>query len=268
MAKQSVLEMTQEILSDMTSDPVNSINDTVEAMQVATIIKRTFLNLTTDRIWPSRKKLFRLTSSAEAARPTHMRIEDDVVEVEWVKYDVRDDVLDSPSYRDIPYIYPELFLQRVMSRDPADSNVVQVEDYDGTPIFVLNDHSPSYFTSFDDKHLVFDSFDSNVDSILQNSKTQVFGVAEPEWQMDDSFVPDMPSKFFPYLVNEAKATAFLKLKEVFSQKDEQNSIRQKSWLSRNKNRINGGTRYPDYGRKAPGKYGRSRRGYTNNHFTG
>lgn len=268
MAKQSLLEIVQEILSDMTSDPVNSINDTVEAMQVATIVKRTFLNLTTDRIWPSRKKLFRLTSSADADKPTHMRIEDDVVEVDWVKYDVREAVGDSPDYRDVPYVYPEVFLQRVMARDADDSNVRTITDYDGTKLFILDDHSPSYFTSFDDKHLVFDSFDSSVDSILQHSKTQVFGVAEPTWEMEDGFIPDMPSKFFPYLVNEAKSTSFIKLKEVFSQKDEQNSIRQKSWLSRNKNRIDGGTRYPDYGRKAPGKYGRSRRGYNNNHFTG
>lgn len=268
MPRQSVLEMVQEILSDMTSDSVNSIDDTVESMQVATIIKRTFINLTTDRIWPSRKKLFRLTSSADASRPTHMRMEDDAVEVDWVKYDTRREVTDSPDYTTIPYVYPEVFLERVMARDAGDANVLTVIDYAGTPLFVLTDAAPSYYTSFDDKHLVFDSFDAAVDSTLQHSKTQVYGVVEPEFLMEDSFVPDMPSKFFPYLVNEAKSTAFLKIKEVFSQKDEQNSVRQKSWLSRNKSRNAGGTRYPNYGRQAPGRGRASRRGYSNNHFVG
>lgn len=266
MAKQSLLEIVQEILSDMTSDPVNSINDTVEAMQVATIVKRTFLNLTTDRIWPSRKRLLKLTPSADSDRPTHMRIEDDVVEVEWVKYDVRR-VGDDPVHRDIHYVYPELFLQRVMGRAASAPNILTVEDYSGATLFIANDGAPSYYTSFDDKHLVFDSFDASVDSTLQENKTQVYGVTEPEWRMEDDFVPDMPSKFFPYLVNEAKATAFLKIKEVFSQKDEQNSIRQKSWLSRNKSRMDGETRYPNYGRHGR-RSGRNRHGYRNNHFTG
>lgn len=259
--------MVQETLSDLNSDPVNSINDTVEAMQVATIFKRTFLNIVNDRIWPSRKTLLKLTPSGDNSKPTHMRIEDEVTEIEWVRYNVAR-VGEDPVYRDIPYVEPDLFIHRVMARDPSLPSVQMVTDHSGVPLYIGNDDAPSYYTSFDDKHLVFDSFDATVDSTLQEHKTQVYGVKEPEWRMEDDFVPDMPSKFFPYLVNEAKSTASLKIKEVFSQKDEQASVRAKSWLSRNKNRINGGTRYPDYGRKAPGRGRTSRRGYSNNHFLG
>jgi len=38
MAKKTVLDMVQDILSDMESDEVNSISDTTEALQVAQII--------------------------------------------------------------------------------------------------------------------------------------------------------------------------------------------------------------------------------------
>lgn len=267
MAKQSLLSIVQEILSDMNSDPVNSINDTVEAMQVALIVKRTFLNLVNDRIWPSRKRLLTLTPSTDNERPTHMRIEDEVTEIDWVRYDVSR-YGEEPVWRDIHYVDPDLFVRRTMARDTSHANVLMVQDYSDTPLYINIDGAPSYYTSFDDKHLVFDSYDSSVDSTLQESKTQVYGVTEPQWLMEDEFVPDMPAKFFPYLVNEAKSTAFLKIKETFSQKDEQNSIRQKSWLSRNKNRIGGGTRYPDYGRRGPGRGRYSRRGYANNHFLG
>lgn len=266
--KQTLLSIVQEILSDMNSDPVNSIGDTTEAGQVAVIVKRTFLNLVNDRLWPNTKRLFRLTSSADADKPTHMRIEDDITEVDWVKYDTRKAVSDPIDYTDIRYLTPENFLTLVMGRDPTRSNMTTVMDYNGTPLIIQNDHAPTYYTSFDDKHLVFDSWDSAMDSILQQSKTQVYGSVEPEWQMNDDFIPDMPSKFFPYLVNEAKSTAFIKVKEVFSQKDEQNAVRQKSWLSRHKHRNNGGTRYPDYGRKAASNGRYSRAGYRNNQFTG
>ena len=41
--KFTLLEMVQEILSDMDSDEVDSIEDTVEAEQVATIVRSTYL---------------------------------------------------------------------------------------------------------------------------------------------------------------------------------------------------------------------------------
>lgn len=43
--RKTLLEMVQDILSEMDSDEVNSINDTVEAEQVATIIKNCYLAL-------------------------------------------------------------------------------------------------------------------------------------------------------------------------------------------------------------------------------
>lgn len=264
MAKQTLLDMVQEILSDMNSDNVNSISDTIEAQQVATIIKRTYYNMLSDRIWPHTGKLFKLTPSTDSARPTHMRMEDDVIEILWAKYDMRDVDDTSPGYSDLRYMRPEDFLEYMLSRDPADTITQTVIDYNGTVMFINNNHAPTYFTSFDDKHLVFDSFDSTVDSTLQASKTQVFGYAQPPWEMDDDFVPDVPAKAWGYFMAEAKGACFLKIKEVFSQPDGQAAQRQRAWLSREKRRIDPGSRYPDYGRKGP----RATRRYRNNHFTG
>jgi hypothetical protein len=41
MAKMTLLEIVQDILSDMDSDEVNSINDSVESLQLAQMIKST-----------------------------------------------------------------------------------------------------------------------------------------------------------------------------------------------------------------------------------
>ena len=43
--KYTLLEMTQDILSNMSSDEVNSISDTTESLQVATIIKQKYFDL-------------------------------------------------------------------------------------------------------------------------------------------------------------------------------------------------------------------------------
>ena len=249
MAKETLLGIVQEILSDMNSDNVNSISDTPEAMQVARIVKRTFLNLYNDRIWPRNGQLMSLQAMSDSSRPTHMSFADDVLEVMWVKYDTRKEESDALNFRTIEYKSPEAFIELVMARDSTRDNVETVIDVHGTPLLVLNDQAPSYYTSFDDEHLVFDAYDRSMDSTLRASKTQVFGYVEPVFEMADDFVPDIPTKAFPYFINEAKSVAMLKIKEVFSQKDEQASMRQKAWLSRRKRHTGNGVRYPHYGRK-------------------
>lgn len=251
MAKQTLLDIVQEILSDMNSDNVNSISDTIESMQVATIVRRTFYNLYNDRIWPHTSRLLRINSSADSAKPTHMVLDENLIKLEWVKYDVRTDLTKSVDYKDMRYVSPREFVDLVMQRDSTAANVTTVIDYNGTPLLIRNDTMPTYFTTFDDEHLVFDSWYQPLDSILQHSKTQAFGQSEPVFEMEDLFVPDIPAKAFPYFVNEAKATCFLKIKEVFSQKDEQNSNRQKGWLAKEKHRVDGGIKFPNYGRKRP-----------------
>lgn len=249
MAKQSLLEIVQEILSDMNSDNVNSISDTIESMQVAQIVKRTFINLYNDRVWPHNGQLLRLDSMADSARPTHMKLPETLISIDWLKYDVRKEPTDPINYRDIIYKSPSDFIDYVMQRDASKSHAQTVMDIAGTPLIIHTNAAPSYYTTFDDEHVVFDSFDNTMDSVLQQSKTQAFGFVEPAFLLQDSFVPDVPVKAFPYFVNEAKSVCFVKIKEVFSQKDEQASNRQKGWLSREKRRIGGGVNYPNYGRR-------------------
>lgn len=252
MAKRTLLDIVQDILSDMNSDGVNSIGDTIEAQQVANIVRSTFYNCWNDRIWPHTGSLLKFDSSADSSKPTHMTLAESLIRVEWVKYDVRKLPEDRIEYREIRWLEPREFIEYLMNRNPDNDNVQTVFDYNGTPLFIVDDQGPSYFTSFDDEHLVFDSYNKHADSILQQSKVQAFGYTEPSWSMTDDFVPDVPSKSFQYFVAECKSTAFLKIKEVFSQKDEQTSVRQKNWLSFEKHRAHKGhITYPDYGRRRP-----------------
>ncbi len=251
MAKMSLLDIVQEILSDMNSDNVNSISDTIEAQQVANIVRRTFFNLYNDRIWPHTARLVRLNSSSDSTRPTHMILDEDVIRVDTVRYNKQKSSTDTLRYEEIIYKTPEEFLEFVMRRDSTKGNMMTVIDYHGTPLIIQTDAQPTYYTSFDDEHVVFDSYDSTLDTTLMHSKTQVMGIVEPVFLLTDTFVPDIPTKAFPYFVNEAKSVAFLKIKEVFSQKDEQASGRQKAWLAREKHRVGGGIRFPNYGRRRP-----------------
>lgn len=248
MAKMTLLEVVQEILSDMNSDNVNSINDTIEAQQVVQIAKRTYFNMLNERILPHTASFFNLTALVNPAKPTHVRIEDNVIRVESIKYDCRKDELDPPDPQVIEYKAPDDFAELVMSRNPSSANVTTV--LDTLPLFIINNHSPSYWTSFDDKTIIFDSFNSAIESTIQSSKCYAYGEREPTWSAIDGFIPDIPSKMFPYFVSETKSMCFYTIKEAPHQKVEAHAQRQRTWLSSEKHRA-GGKRItlPNYGRK-------------------
>jgi hypothetical protein len=250
MDKMTLLELTQDILSSMDSDEVNSIDDTVESTQVAAIIRNTYRAILTNRDWPHTKRLVELEASGNSALPTHMSLKDDVKRIDFVKYNVAK-ASDGAQrkFRDIRWLEVDDFLRRLNTLDNTKDNVVTVTDpASGIPLSIRSDLAPTYYTSFDDEHIVFDSFDSSVDSTLQKSKTQVYGFVYPEWSMEDEFIPDLPNSAFTLLLEESKSRAFVELKQIANQKAEQESQRQTTWLSRKDRRIKGGIRFPDYGR--------------------
>ena len=86
MAKMNLLEIVQDIMSDMDSDNVNSINDSVEALQVAQIVKSTYYSIIDGKDYDFLYELFRMTASGTSDRPTHMLLPDDIIDLKYIKY--------------------------------------------------------------------------------------------------------------------------------------------------------------------------------------
>lgn len=86
MANPTLLEMTQEVLSALDSDSVNSISDTVEATQVATIIKRKYYDIVSRGALPEQQVLGQLTASGDSTLPTLMYVPAGTVQIDWIKY--------------------------------------------------------------------------------------------------------------------------------------------------------------------------------------
>lgn len=55
--KTTLLQVVQSILSDMDSEAVNSISDTTEAQQIASVVEDTYYNIISAREIPEHKKL-------------------------------------------------------------------------------------------------------------------------------------------------------------------------------------------------------------------
>ncbi len=246
--KLTLLDMVTDILSDMDSDQVNSINDTPEAEQVAQIIKSNYQAMMSNRNWPHTARLVRINSSTDNNKPTIMTFSEDIKELISVYYNKAKIGETRLRFEPVKYIEPDDMLRLMYGRNTDDVHTDQYDGGNNQMFVVLNNQPPSYFTSFDDSTLVFDSYDADVDSILQSSKTQVRAYVTPQFTMSDDFIPDLPEEAFSLLLEESKSKAMFKLKQTVDNKAEQESRRQNQWLSRKAWRVNGGVKYPSYGR--------------------
>lgn len=253
--KQTLLEIVQDVLNDMDSDEVNSISDTVESEQIAAIVKRSYINLISTRNWPHLSKLLQFSPVTDYTRPTLLALPDGIKELEILNYDVRKVGETKRDYREIQYLEPIEFLNKLNQRD-SDSDSVDIinsSTADGVELLIDKTKKPEYWTSFNDKEIVFDSYDQEVDSVIQNSKVQAKAYMTPTWVMSDDHIPDLPAEAFSNLVEEAKSTAFLVLKQMANQKAEANAQRQARWLSRKAWSAKGGITFERYGRGRGGR---------------
>jgi hypothetical protein len=249
MAKPNLLAIVQEILSDMDSDIVNSIDDTDEAGQVAQIVKSTFEAMISNRNWPHTKRTINLIPSGDSNFPVYMTIDEDIKEMISIFYEKHKDGDTQLRYDEVFWKDPDDFLRYTNARNSDNTNIMVITDPTGVQLLIQDDKAPTYYTSFDDETLVFDSYDNVVDSTLQASKTQARAYVMPDFVLTDTYIPDLPKEAFSALIEEAKSKAQFKLRQFADNKSEQEAKRQQTWLSRKAWTVNGGIKYPDYGRK-------------------
>lgn len=240
--KKTLLQITQSILSDMDSEDVNTLSDSIEAQQVASIVEDTYFNLIATRDIPEHKQLLKLTAASDSNFPTHFQYGTNVKEIVEVWYEDSDGF-----YREVDWCDPLTFLNRT---DKITEDFVTVLDKNGgTKIRIRNDKNPDFYTSFDDNWIVMNSFDTDLESTLQASKVRAYGTVYPTFSQTDAFVPDLDATMFPYLIAEAKSTAMSLLKGGSDPKVEQAARRQKSYLQNDMYRTVQPNKRPNYGRR-------------------
>ena len=221
MAKLSLLDMTQNILSALDSDPVSSIDETVEAVQVAELVKEAYFELLSQRDWPFLFQLAPLQALGDTNNPTKMKIPDTWNKVKWIKY----------NKKEVTWVDPQTF-NDIISNRVVQAGVINTNGY------VIN-QDPQYWTSYDDQFLIFDGYNSTVDTTLQASKSSAYGTQQATWSHTDNFIPAIPEKFFPTLLAEAKSQAFVNLKQQSNAREERKAtrgrmaMRNDSWKNEN-----------------------------------
>ena len=248
--KMTLLEMVQNILSDMDSEEVNSITDSNEAEQIAKVVENTYFSLIASRVIPEHAQIIKLTSFSSSARPTHFSFPSRVKNIEFLDYNVSKSV-GGVEYERLTYLEPDQFFALSDGRDSLASNVKQVADVEAdSTLLIRNDVMPKYYTSFDDENVVLDAYMSTVDSILTSAKTRAYGTKYPTFNVSsDVFTPDIDDVMFPYFLAEAKSTAMSLFKTGTDPKVEQVARRQKVYVQNDKHKVNRGRPHNNYGRR-------------------
>jgi len=219
MALLTLLSVVNSALDQMDGFRVATIDDTIESQQLASIAEKVYNDLHADLSFSSdvTQNIIQLESLADSTKPNYLKLPADVIHTvdNKVMYNVtRDTGLDM---REIDYITPQQFLDEIGQRPSTLPNSQIVTDFSGYRLVVTNNAAPTFYTDFDDEHLVFDSFDSNVDSVLQSSKSGIIATLQGSFTQSDTYVIDFPEWFHPTYLNAviAEASAALREEPIF-----------------------------------------------------
>jgi len=246
MARMTLGELVDDILSSMDSDPVTTYDDTVESRQVADILRTTYYNLIDGRDWPNLYSMFTLTETS-ASTPCTMTIPTATIDLKWVKYNVRSSTDTKDRYQEIIFKEPREFMALLDARDSSASNIDQ-KTISSIKYNFYNDRAPTYYTSINETTAIFDAYDVDVETYLKTTKTQVYGKSYPTVTLSDGMYFDLPPDAFSLLLEEAKSRAFVELKQINNPKADQWAGIQKRRMSQEAWKIRNGVTYSSYGR--------------------
>lgn len=245
--KMTLLDMTQNILSRMSSDEVNSISDTTESLQVANIIKNKYFDIINRVPLPEHEQLVQLNPSLDVLVPVVMKVPDGIVDIKWLKYNNTNLSAGTPTpgYEYVTILPEEQFIDLVNGFNTTETNVRSFTFADNISGFNSNytfyykrDIQPSYCTIINNYYVIFDSYNYLLDSTLQASKTMAWGRVIPSFTLTDTFTPNLAEEQFQLLLNEATALAFYELKQQPHELAMQEAKRGWSNVQKNKAVIN------------------------------
>lgn len=181
------LAIVQRVLSAIDSDEVSSISDTIESEQVAALVDAAYDLIIAEEPWPHLRDFRNLEVTPT---PHLMKIPSGIATIDSIRY----------NKKDVSYIEPLDMKELLDGRDTTLPNV----DSNGA----VNDSDPTYWTSYDDEYIVFDSYNNT----LVASYTQVDCYKIPPAMTSDTDYPDLPERFHQLIVFQAMADSFYTLK--------------------------------------------------------
>ena len=149
--------MVQSGARNINSDEISTLTDgSVETEDLTSLVLDVLKDIMLRNEWEflrdKPRKLLAGTNSIELAIPT------DVTKVQTVRYRRVSGGVQN-GFGTLTYMNPEAFLRRVQAGNPAEADVETVTLSSGIELYPKTNRQPRYWTSFDEKNIVFDSYD-------------------------------------------------------------------------------------------------------------
>lgn len=211
MPRMTLLDMTQNILTAMEDDEVNSISDSSSSLSVAQTVLDCYYELVDELSLPGNNRLMALEAVSDSDHPNYLKLPPTYTKLWWMRY----------NNKEVKYLSPWEFRRFLLERDTG----VDITDFGGVKLKIDNQADPIYWTSFDDTYVVFDAWNTQTDSTMQQSKSEAFVEFEHDLSLEDEAIPDIPNRLFPTLLSKAKARCFVNFKQVSNVKEDQSERR-------------------------------------------
>lgn len=210
-------EMLKSIARAINSDEVDTLDETLESLDILEIMSRTLDDICSRRYWEFMKdKVAQLEAGTHAVE---LSIPDAVVHIQTLRYNTVN------GWKTLTYLEPDHFMRRLQEK-PASYDTVVIN---GVEIYPSNTDDPTYYTSFDEVNLVFDAYDSSVDaSGLDYTKTYLQGIVKPTFNFaenSDAITQAIPELMFNYWLWEAISVASVELREITNNRAERSARR-------------------------------------------
>jgi len=217
----TLLYTVQRVLEKLNLDPVNSISDTVDSLLISREAETTFYDLMTRAEWKDKIDLLEATSVSDLEQPTTLLIDADIHNITSLRYDV---TTSSDTKKVIIWMEPEDFLDMCYTRNSSNNNVQEVK-YKDIPLLVYTDKMPTYYTSFDNKYIVLDSYHSDTEDTLIGTKTICYGKRVPVWYQSDEYEIPVQDSLYPLYLSMLASACSIYMNSEVSQEDERRQAR-------------------------------------------
>jgi len=251
MAKRTILQLIQQLGEGIGSDEIDSLNETIEASEIATILEQTVTEVISRKRWEFIADRVRQLD-ARAGGSTQLNtlvIPSDVTRVNCLKYRNTDNTV--TEFTEILYLQPCEFLELVQGRNSSDDNITAIANADGVLINVITDAPPTRWTSFDEENITFDAYDATVgtgslvvDSVIIADIVPVIDYTDPTATLK------VPERMETLIYNEALSTCAIRLRQTVDPKAERVARRQHIAMREHEHITNKDIKEANYGRRS------------------
>lgn len=249
MAKKTILQLVQQLGEGIGSDEIDSLDETIEASEIATILEQSVSEVISRKRWEFLKDRVRQLD-ARAGGSTQLNtlvIPSDVTRVTCLKYRNTNNTV--TEFTQIKYLQPCEFLDKVQGRNSTDANITAIANDDGVLINVITDAPPTWWTSFDEENITFDAYDATVgtgnliaDSVIIADIVPVIDFTDPAATLK------VPERMETLIYNEALSTCAIRLRQSVDPKAERIAARQHRAMREQEHITNKDTKEINHGR--------------------